>query len=154
MKEIRPRNQFQLNEERAVLLAKTLVHDATTEQKEALLSWAQELIEIRESNLPAIKKASRAYKASTRSKILIHLLKILHRELNKLGLRSKKLFWDDRGWGARLGLAGITVGVATFGSEGAGIVALGTGIGVPLWLVLGAGGIFLGAIVEELKSKK
>lgn len=38
--------------------------------------------------------------------------------------------------------------------SGAGIAAFGTAIGVPVWVVLGAGGVFLGALYEEITGEK
>ena len=56
--------------------------------------------------------------------------------------------------GLKLGLGGAAVGLAVFGGQGAGIAALGTAIGVPLWVVFGAGAAFLGVLYEEIADKK
>lgn len=61
--------------------------------------------------------------------------------------------WDERGTKGRLSLIGVGIGATVFGGHGAGIAALGTAIGVPLWVVLGAGGAFTGMLVEELSVK-
>ena len=45
------------------------------------------------------------------------------------------------------------MGIALFGSQSAGIAALGTAIGVPLWVVLGAGAAFANSLIEELKRR-
>jgi hypothetical protein len=66
----------------------------------------------------------------------------------------KRLAWDDRSVKARFGLSGAAIAALAFGGQGAGIVALGTGIGVPLWVVFGAGAAFLGVLYEEITDKK
>jgi hypothetical protein len=40
------------------------------------------------------------------------------------------------------------------GGQGAGVAALGTAVGVPLWVVFGAGATFLGVLYEEITRKK
>jgi len=40
----------------------------------------------------------------------------------------------------------------TLSSSGAGLAAFGTAIGLPLWIVLGAGGAFAGMIVDEVSK--
>jgi len=52
-----------------------------------------------------------------------------------------------------MGLGGAAVGLALFGTQGAGIAALGTAIGVPLWVVFGAGAAFLGVLYDEITRK-
>src|SRR5262249_22565538 len=115
--------------------------------------WAEELLRVRESTLPLTQKARAALGASLRAEVARPLLRVLAHEGRDLGIRSKKILWDDRGWAARLALSGVTVGAVLFSGEGAGIAALGSAIGVPLWLVLGAGGAFLGCLIDELHKK-
>lgn len=64
----------------------------------------------------------------------------------------KQHLWDERSWPARGALLGLTIGVATLGSEGAGIAALGGAIGVPVFLLTTAGGALLATIVSELTN--
>jgi hypothetical protein len=52
-----------------------------------------------------------------------------------------------------LGSGGAAVGVALFGGQSAGIAALGTAIGVPLWVVFGAGAAFAKSLHSELGRK-
>ena len=66
----------------------------------------------------------------------------------------KALAWDNRGLAARLALGGAIVGVVFFGGQGAGIAALGTAIGVPLWVVFGAGSAFLGVLYDEIMRRE
>lgn len=65
------------------------------------------------------------------------------------GKALRELGWDNRGWAGRLGMTTAIGTVVLFGSQSAGIAALGTAIGVPLWVVFGAGASFLGKIIEK-----
>jgi hypothetical protein len=42
----------------------------------------------------------------------------------------------------------------TLSGQGAGIAALGGAIGLPLWVVFGAGGAFLGVLIEEIRKSR
>lgn len=132
--------------DKQALVIRTLVSKLNEEECQALLIWAEQLLEIRESNVSKIIKAKRAIQASTKSKVLVRLIKLLFSELKRVGRRGKDILWDRRTWPARIGLIGVTIGVATFGKQAAGVAALGSAVGVPLWLVLGAGGTVLGTI--------
>jgi hypothetical protein len=99
------------------------------------------------NELPPLQKAKQAVSLTVNSKIVWPTVKILARELQRLG-------WNDRSWAARLGGIGATVGIAVFGGQAAGVAALGTAIGVPLWVVLGSGAAFAGVLVEEFTRQK
>jgi hypothetical protein len=51
-------------------------------------------------------------------------------------------------------MGGMALGLAAFGSQGAGVAALGTAVGVPLWVISGAGASMAGVLLDELKRKK
>lgn len=71
-----------------------------------------------------------------------------------VGRELKRLGWDERGLKGRLGVGGAATGLLLFGSQGAGIAALGTAFAVPLWVVFGAGATFIGVLYDEITSKK
>jgi len=74
---------------------------------------------------------------------------------SKMAFESiKSVAWDDRGLMARAGIVSAVVAAVLFGSQGAGVAALGTAIGVPLWVVFGAGGAFVAALYQELTGHK
>lgn len=74
---------------------------------------------------------------------------------SKLAFESlKSVAWEDRGLVARAGIVSAVVAAVLFGGQGAGIAALGTAIGVPLWVVFGAGGAFIAALYKELTGRK
>ncbi|KQP30603.1 hypothetical protein ASF49_13955 [Methylobacterium sp. Leaf104] len=70
-----------------------------------------------------------------------------------IGRQTKRVTWDDRSTTARFGLGGAIAGAVLFGGQSAGIAALGTAVGVPLWVVLGAGASFANVLREELSRK-
>ena len=130
-------------EQRAVAIR--VASTASTVEREALLLWMVRLIQIRESSLSSTHKAKQALQLTLRSKVVWPVAKILAHEVKRLG-------WDERGIKSRFGIAGVGVGLALFGTQGAGIAALGTAVGVPLWVVLGAGAYFAPVLIEELKN--
>ncbi len=135
MNEQLPENQKQL----AVRIART----ATDEERAALIRWIEQLLEIKAANLPAKSKAKEAVALTAKSKVILPSVKMIGREIKRLG-------WDERSIKGRLGITGSLVGIALFGGQGAGIAALGTAIGVPLWVVFGAGAVFAGVLYEEI----
>lgn len=127
-------------------VALMIVKNSTPEDRLVLSEWAEGLLALRELDTGKIEKAKKAISLTLQSKAAISAAKIITRKL-------KKIAWDDRSIAARFGLGGAAAGLAVFGSQGAGIVALGTGVGVPLWVVLGAGSSMAGVLLEELTRK-
>ena len=128
-------------------LAVKIASSANATEKEAIRVWIERLLELKATDLPVAQKAKQAVSLTASSKVVLPTVKIIARE-------TKRLAWDDRGLKGRLSLGGAAVGVALFGGQGAGIAALGTAIGVPLWVVFGAGAEFLGVLYEEVTGKK
>ena len=124
-------------------LAVRIAQATPPEQNGALRAWALRLVEIRQSNLPTHTKAKQAIAATAQAKVVGPIIKTALREAKRLG-------WVNRTWAQRLGLGGAAVGVALFGGQSAGIAALGMGVGVPLWAVLGGGSMFATYLYEEL----
>ncbi len=133
------------NSEREVALM--IVQNSTPEDRLILSKWAEELLALKELNTGKLEKAKKAISLTLQSKAAISAAKIITRKL-------KKVAWDDRSTAARFGLGGAAAGLAFFGGQGAGIAALGTAVGVPLWVVLGAGSSMAGILLEELTRKK
>ena len=130
-----------------ISVAKAIVSGASPAEAAALERWATGLLEIRQSNLTRRRKAIAAVKLTFKSKVIWPILKKSSSELKRVG-------WDERSWTSRLGLWAIIGTVVTFGNAGAGIAALGGAIGVPLWIVLGAGGSFAGLLIDEITKRK
>lgn len=131
-------------------LVTTFVSEIEDADRQQLLAWAQQLVEIRNSNLPAVAKASRALEASAKKEVVSATAKALYRRLEPYMEEVKRHGWDERGVAGRFTIGGVVLGATVFGGQGAGLAALGSAIGLPLWLVLGAGGALLGTLVEEL----
>lgn len=128
-------------------LARMIADAASPKDVEALQSWSQRLLEIHASTAPLLIKALRALSFSTATKVVLPVLRATARS-------TKRHVWDNRSTSARLGLGGMLVGATLFGGKNAGIAALGTAVGVPLWVVFGAGASFLNVLREEfLRSK-
>jgi hypothetical protein len=142
-----------IQEDRAQAIALRLSQMLDDEAASAVLAWASELRDIRESDLSLAAKGRKAMRTSLDPRFLKIVLHVIGDAVAEGSSTAKKLAWDDRGWPARLGLVGVAAALATFGSQGAGIAALGSAVGVPLWLVLGAGGTFLGTIIGELTKR-
>jgi hypothetical protein len=115
----------------------------TIEQKlKPHLRMPGERLALRASSLPALQKGKQAIALTMRGPVILTAVKLLSREVKRHG-------WQNRSMPAKLGLSTAAVGVVVFGGQGAGIAAVGTAIGVPLWVVLGSGAALAGVIIEE-----
>lgn len=128
-------------------LAVRVASAASAAEKEAIRLWIEQLLEIKASAIPSTQKAKQALALTARSEVIFPAVKMIARE-------TKRLAWDERGLKGRLGIGGAAVGLTLFGGQGAGIAALGTAIGVPLWVVFGAGAAFAGVLYEEITGNK
>lgn len=127
-------------------LAVTISLSANESEAHALRLWVQGLLRIRESDLSAYAKAKQAVSLTASSKVILPVLKIVAKQ-------SKVHGWDNRSAAQRVGMGAAATGVALFGGANAGIAALGTAIGVPLWIVLGGGAMFAKYLFDELTRK-
>lgn len=128
-------------------LALKVAQEASLDEREKLVFWLSGLLEIKNSEMTPLKKSREAVSFTSKQKVILPII----RSISKL---VKKHLWDSRGIKGRSGLIGIGVGLTFFGGQSAGIAALGGAIGLPLWIVLGAGGAFAGVLLEELQTKK
>ena len=119
--------------------------DASLEEKLALLRWARKLELIRQSDISKLEKAKESITLTVKSNIIWPTVKRINTQLTDT-------LWKNRSWKSRIGMGGAAIALLTVGTEGAGIAALGTAVGVPLYLVLGAGGILLGTLIDELEE--
>lgn len=132
------------SDERAV--AVRIANDASEQDREAMLVWMVNLLQIRDSKALALVKVKNAVLLTARSRVVWPIAKMIAAELKRIG-------WDDRGTKSRAALATAAATLALVGGQGAGIAALGTAIGLPLWIVLGAGAYFATGMAEELFEK-
>ena len=122
-------------------LALKVVQLATPTERELLFIWARSLTDIRASNLSSFEKLKQAISVTAKSPSIFPILKMAFREV-------EKIVWTDRGVPARFAITAAVAALTLTGS-GAGIAALGGAIGLPLWVVFGAGGAFIGTILDE-----
>jgi len=128
-------------------LVRRSVSKLDKDQKADVLRWAnQSLTVVKNKDLSKVEKITRLKritKPKAKRAILIALMQAL-----------KGTAWDDRSWAGRFAIVGLLAGAAVFGGQGAGIVAMGGGVGVPLALLTTIGGSFLGSLVDELQKPK
>lgn len=128
-------------------LAITIVQASSASDRVVLQQWITELLLLKDAPLGKLEKAKKAIAITASSKAAITAAKLLMTHI-------KRVAWDERSTAARFGMGGVALGLAAFGSQGAGVAALGTAIGVPLWVISGAGASMAGVLLEELKRKK
>ena len=127
-------------------LAIAIVETVPPEHRLALKTWAERLLAIKDSTLPPWQKAKEAMSATRASRVIWPTLKVVAKRVKSLG-------WDDRSGPARAFMGVAAVSAAVFGGKAAGIAALGTAVGVPLWVVFGAGAGFATAVAKEVSRK-
>lgn len=119
---------------------------ATPAEQHLLLSWSRGLGVIRHSDKSAREKAVAVVGLTREKRATWPIVKLIARAL-------KQVLWDARSWKLRLGVGAIVVTFIAVGNGGAGIVALGGGIGLPLWVLMGLGGVVAGVLVDAIKKK-
>jgi len=122
------------------------IDQSSDEEREVLYFWANQLMAIRASKMPALEKATSAIRVTLECGAIQPFIHFLGAEIKRIG-------WDERGMTARLALSAAAVAALTFSGQGAGIAALGGAIGVPLWVVFGAGGALAGVIIENAQIR-
>lgn len=128
-------------------LVAAVVDRAAASERDALLAWARKLLEIREGSASAFSKANQAVLLTAASKTIWPIVRTLAIELKHLG-------WDDQALTGRTTVGGAAIAFLTIGGQGASIAALGTAVGVPLWVVLAGGSGFAGHLIETIVRRK
>jgi hypothetical protein len=128
-------------------LAMRVVENTSVSERARLKLWLGGLLDLKALPISNVKKARQAVVLTQQHKVIFPVI----RSLSKL---VKTHLWDNRTQKGRFGIMGAVVGATFFGGQSAGIAALGGAIGLPLWIVLGAGGTFAGVLLEELNGKK
>ena len=120
---------------------------ATPAEQHLLLTWSRALGGIRRGDLPARKKMAAMVRLTREQKATWPLVKVIGRAL-------KLVVWDARSWRLRLGVGAVVATFVAVGNGGAAIVALGGGIGLPLWILVGVGGAVAGTGVDWIKKQR
>lgn len=161
-----------------------IARSATEHEKKALADWADALLTIKASDRSLPVKIKDSIAATSKFEAIRPIITMIGKELTPralseltnelvalynsdataiskgkkattlISLALKDLAWGNRSLPARLGIAAAVVTAITLGGQGAGIAALGTAIGVPLWVLFGAGAMFLGELYERFTGKK
>lgn len=135
-----------IDNKRATELGIAIVKTATPEQLTVLDVWAKRMLEIRNSNMSMLLKARAAIKGTIELEAIAPIISLTAKEIKRIG-------WDERGYVAKWTI-GAAVASLTLTGQGAGIAALGGAIGVPLFVVFGAGGALAGTIIQEVAKAR
>lgn len=127
-------------------IVRALRHLPPAEQHR-LLEWSRGWGSIRYGALRGGKKAAAMLALTREHKAAWPLAKVM-------SLTLKVLVWDARSWTFRLGLGSLVATFILLGNTAASIVALGGGIGLPLWLLIGAGGILAGLLADRIQTQR
>ncbi len=121
------------------------VSGLSKDEQKLFLVWSEKAVAIREnSKLSSFEKVRSLSKIENGEVARLILLKCLEVLRNKV--------WTNQSWARRLGFAGIATGL-TFGGASVGIATMGAGMGVPLVMMTAAGGVILGAAIDEMKRE-
>jgi len=80
--------------------------------------------------------------------------KVLRDFFNKIWRNIQKIGWKDRGFVGRAAVIGGIVGIILGGGGGVGMVVLGSGIEIPLFLATALSGAFVGLLIQGLKKEE
>lgn len=101
-----------------------------------------DLLRIRDAELTRFQKVREIGRGLKEHRAIQSIIKLIAKE-------TKRHAWDNRSERARWGIAAAGGGLLLFGSQGAGLAAFGGAIGLPLFVVFGAGGALAHVILEE-----
>ena len=132
------------------ILIKKVVSSLSEAEKIELSDWAIKLFEIQKSTCSKRTKAKLALKVTKEVGIGKTTLKTLFSVAKQGGVAGKEV-WNNRSLPAKIGITAAAATIAVFGTQGAGIAAFGTAIGLPLWMVTGAGAMFAATVAEEAR---
>lgn len=134
------------NQHRDHQLAFAIVEASTKSDRLVLQQWITQLLILKDAPIGRLEKAKKAIALTASSNAAITATKVIAKHV-------KRYAWDERSTASKFGLSGMALGIAAFGAQGAGVAALGTAIGVPLWVISGAGASLAGVLLEELKRR-
>lgn len=116
-------------------------------EQHRLLEWSRGWGTIRYGELRGGRKITAMLALTREHRAAWPLAKIMF-------LTLKVVIWDARSWTFRLGLGSLVATFILLGNAAASIVALGGGIGLPLWLLIGAGGILIGLLADRIQTQR
>lgn len=128
-------------------VALTIVAMMEDTEKAGLAVWLQTMLTIKESDTSTIGKVKAAMRTTLSAKVIWPMVK-------SIAVQIKKHGWDQRSAKTRWATASAGAALAVFGGQSAGIAALGSAIGVPLWIVFGGGGALAKTILDEVHRSR
>ncbi len=126
-------------------IVKALLRLPPSEQHR-LLEWSQGLGAIRYGTLRGGKKVVAMFALTRDKQAAWPLVKLMARAF-------KHIVWDARSWKFRLGLGTVIATFVAIGNAATDTVALGGGIGLPLWVMIGAGGAVVGLLADKIETR-
>lgn len=123
-----------------------LIAETSRKEQEKLKDWLKDLLDIRNSDKTYRKKIKMIGANLKQSQALAPVAKVL--------LIKMKNAWNDLGGPAKWAVGAAGTALVLFGGAGAGITAFGGAVGIPLFVVFGAGGALAGAIIQEFDRRQ
>jgi hypothetical protein len=119
---------------------------ATPVEQHRLLAWSRGLGLIRQGDQRFHRKLGAVLRMTRDNQAGWPLVKVIARVV-------KTVVWDARTWKFRLGVGSVVATFIAIGNEGAAIVHLGGGIGLPLWIIIGVSGLLAGLVVDIVTKR-
>ncbi len=120
---------------------------APAAEQQRLLAWSREIGVIRLGDLKGRAKAAAILAMTRERKAAWPLAKVVGRAV-------WIILWEARSWTLRLGVLALIATFTLIGNAAAGIVPLGGGIGLPLWVLTGGGGALVGWIADRVIKRR
>lgn len=121
------------------------VSNLSDDEKQKVLDWSEKALVIRENVTLSRKEKMSAFAGLDNSEIAQMVF-------SKVFSALRNKIWTNQSWARRLGFVGLASGLS-FGGAAVGIATMGAGVGVPLMLMTAAGGVVLGAAIDEVKKE-
>ena len=115
-------------------------------EQHRLLEWSRGWGAIRYGHLRGGQKVAALLTVTRECQAAWPLVKVM-------SLTLKVIVWDVRSWTWRLSLGTIIATFVSIGNAAAAIVTLGGGIGLPLWMLIGAAGALVGLLADKLTKR-
>lgn len=141
------------SEDKQYQLVVSVVSRLEDTDRVAMQAWAERMLAIQNNQaLSASTKLRQMVGTSVSGGVPSVVIRQVWAATKEAFPNATAQFWGQRSLPAKLAMGGIAISLAAFGGQGAGIAALGGAVGIPLWVLFGAGGGFIGILYEELRK--
>lgn len=132
-------------QEKAEIVVREFVNELSSDEKQKVLEWSEKALVVRQdTSLTRVQKIKALTEIPNYEVTKVLLQKVFEILRNKV--------WTNQSWARRLGFVGLGAGISV-GGTAVGIATMGAGIGVPLMVMTAAGGVVLGAAIDEIKKE-